>query len=54
MSINATINETAFLDLPKLDASYTYVVTRNPKFEVSVYGNLLKVRSTNENDIGTT
>ncbi len=32
MALNATINETAFLDLPKPDNSYTYVVTSNQTF----------------------
>ncbi len=53
MTLYATINEAAFLDLPKLDASYTYVVTIGQRFEVSVDGNLLKVLSTNESDVGT-
>jgi hypothetical protein len=53
MALNATINETVFLDLPKIDASYTFVVTSRQRFEVSVDGSLLKVLSTNESDIGT-
>jgi hypothetical protein len=53
MTLYATINEEAFLDLPKLDASYTYVITSRQRFEVSVNGNLLKVLSKNEADVGT-
>jgi len=32
MTLNATINQEALLDLPKLDASYSYFVTNNQKF----------------------
>ncbi len=53
MILYATINEAAFLDLPKLDASYTYVITSRQRFEVSVNGNLLNVLSKNEADVGT-
>ena len=31
MVLNATINQEAFLELPKLDAQYIYVVTSNQK-----------------------
>ena len=48
MTLNATINQEAFLELPKLDASYSYLVTSRQTFEVSVNGNLLKVLSANE------
>ena len=53
MALNATINQEAFLELAKLDASYTYVVTSNQLFEASVDRNILKVLSTNETDVGT-
>ncbi len=53
MALNATINEEAFLDLPKLEASYIYFVVSSKKFEVSVYENKLKVLSKNEIDVGT-
>ncbi len=51
--LNAKIKEAAYLKLP-LDASYSYAVTSIQKFEVSVDGNILKVLSTNESDVGTT
>ncbi len=53
MALNATINEAFYLQLPALDASYSYVVTSKQNFEVSVEGNQLKVLSTNETDVGT-
>ena len=43
MALNATINQEAFLDLPKLDVSYIYFVVSKQKFEASVDGNQLKV-----------
>ena len=53
MAMNATIGQEAFLDLPKFDAQYTYIVVSKPKFEASVDGNQLKVLSNNEKDEGT-
>jgi hypothetical protein len=53
MGLNATINETVYLKLPPLDGSYSYFVTSKQNFEVSVDGNLLKILSTNETDVGT-
>ncbi len=53
MALNATINEAVYLKLPPLDASYSYVVTSKQNFEVSVDGNILKVLTTNETDVGT-
>ncbi len=32
MTLNATINQEAFLELPKLDASYSYLVTSKQTF----------------------
>jgi hypothetical protein len=32
MTLNATINQEASLDLPQLDASYSYLVTSKPTF----------------------
>ncbi len=51
--LNATINQEAFLDLPKLDFSYIYFVVSKQKFEALVDGNWLKVLSTNETEVGT-
>jgi hypothetical protein len=53
MALNASINQEAFLDLPKLDVSYIYFVVSKQKFEASVDGNQLKVLSNNEKDVGT-
>ncbi len=53
MALNATINQEAFLDLPKLEASYIYVVISKQKFEASVDVNQLKVLSKIETDVGT-
>ena len=53
MALNATISQEAFLDLPKFDAQYTYIVLSKPKFEASFDGNQLKVLSNNEKDEGT-
>ncbi len=53
MALNATINQEAFLDLPKLDVSCIYFVVSKQKFEASVDGNQLKVLSKIETDIGT-
>jgi hypothetical protein len=51
--LNATIKQAAYLQLPKLKASYSYAVTSKQTFEASVDGNILKVLSTNEADVGT-
>jgi hypothetical protein len=53
MALTATINQEAFLDLPKLEASYVYVVVSKQKFEASVDGNQFKVFSKIETDVGT-
>ena len=53
MVLKATINQEAFLDLPKLDVSYIYFVVSKQKFEVTVDGNQLKVLSNSETDVGT-
>jgi len=45
MALIAAINQEAFLDLPKLDSQYIYVVGSRQKFEASVDGNRLKVLS---------
>ena len=53
MTLNATISQEAYLQLPPLNASYSYAVTSKQKFEASVDGNyLLKVLSINETDVG--
>ena len=52
LALNATINEEAFLELPKLDVSYIYIVVIKQKFEASVEVNQLKVLSKNETDVG--
>ncbi len=36
MTLNATIYQEAFLDLPKLDVSYIYFVVSKQKFEASM------------------
>ena len=51
--LNATINQEAFLDLPKIEVSYIYFIVSKQKFEAKVDENRLKVLSNNNTDVGT-
>ena len=52
LTLNATIGQEASLLLPPL-AGAAYIVFSRPQYQLSVDGNLLKVKSESDSDIGS-
>ncbi len=52
LTLNATIGQEASLLLPPL-AGAAYIVFNRPQYQLSVDGNLLKVMSESDSDIGS-